>query len=402
MKQKILVMLLMLVIAAWMPKPAFGDIEPKIEIFGSIYGVMSDPGSWKEFSCIMSNGQINKLKYQDYMRTFKTYGATSTRECPFLVHADHTTITENYMPYLYRDGKYDLDQYNPLYFHNLVEMARIANGEGVIFYFSFFGPDCNRPTSPWVINHQGIEGIYDLSLKAYHYHLNWVYKVIETLQGYDVGYELYNEPTDIRFITDAPGIMDLLQKCRVPKERIILGVCFQEHKLYQGVKNILKHNKTWDKRLMFSKIVHRVTSGFFKKYWRWQKKWDRCFISDYGCSPSKSAQFWNNVLREWFRVVRLKRNKFFKTRSAFEHIYRYPGDDITGVYGIAKAVEDVYGIKMYTRGPILSETVFAWAGWRDVTFSETADGFTIKIKGKWYEIVWKILKAIWEVLTGKE
>lgn len=381
----------------------------EIEIFGSIYGAMSDPGSWKEFSCIMSNGELNKLKWQDYMRQFKAYGATSTRECPFLVHADKTTITPNYMPFLFRDGKYDLEIFNPQYFKNLSEMVRITNGEGIIFYFSLFGPHGNWPTSPWVLNHQGIKGFYDLSPRADYYRRIWITKVLETLKSpYVVGFEPCNEPNDFRFVSIAPKIMSLLRGNGVPFERIISGVRYmapgriiEANPLYRSVKKILKRNKMWNKRRMFSKVIHHVTLEFFREYWRMQKHRSRPFISDDGCHPKKSCQFWYNVLKGWFRVVKLKKNKFFKTRAAFEHLYRYPQDDITGVYGISKAVEDIYGIKMYTRAPMHSETVFSRAGYEKYVFSETADGFEVK-KRKWYETLWEIIKAVYEILTGKK
>ncbi len=396
MKFKNIVILLFVFVISVLP--AFGNIE----IFGSVYGAMSDPGSWKEFSCIMSNGELNKLKWQDYMRTFKTYGATSTRECPFLLHADQPTINPGYMPFEIRDGLYDLDKFNPVYFKNLGEMARIANGEGIVFYFSLFGPHCNFPTSPWCLNHQGITGTYDESLNAYNYRLIWANKVIETLKGYEVGCQLFHDPTDIRYANIAPGIIDLLLKCGIPKERIILGVSYSRKKLNQDLKRLLKYNQNWDSRRIFSRFAYDINLKFFYDNWPWQKQWTRTFISDYELQPKKSAKYWNNVLKEWFRIVKLKKNKYFKTHSAFEHIYRYPGDDITGVYGIASAVEKAYGIKMYIRGPMFSETVFSQAGWRNVDFSDDAACFSIKVKGKWYEVVWKILKAIWEVLTGKE
>jgi hypothetical protein len=340
------------------------------------------------------------------MEKFKAYGATSTRECPFLVHSDGTTITPRYMPFAYRNGKYDLEQFNPLYFQNLAEMARIANGEGVVFYFSLFGPHCNWPTSPWVINRQGISGFYELSPRADRYRRTWTTKVLETLRGkYVVGFELCNEPNDNRFISMAPKIMRLLRENGIPMHRIISGIRYlspdrikETNPLYRAVKKILKKNKLWNKRRMFSKVVHHVTVEFFQEYWHMQKHWSRCFISDDGCHPKKSALLWQNVLKEWFGAVKLKKNKFFKTRGAFEHIYRYPQDDIAGIYGIAKAVEDVYGIKMYTRTPTQSETVIAYEG---ITLKETAQGFKIK-KRKWYDILYQIIKAIYEILTGKK
>jgi hypothetical protein len=243
-----------------------------------------------------------------------------------------------------------------------------------------------------------------LSQKADHYRGKWISKVIETLKSpYVVGFELCHEPDDDRFILIAPSIMKMLLENGIPMERIISGVSYFSPDRFQEVNPLYKaakKTKLWNKRV-FSKVIHNVSLDFFKSFWRWQKHSDRCFISDYGCQPAKSKEFWNNVLREWFRVVK-KKNKFFKTRSAFEHIYRSPGDDIAGVFGIAKAVYEAYGIKMYTRGPIWRESVFSRAGYEAVTFSETADQFKIEIKGKWYDTVWKIIKAIYEILTGQK
>lgn len=400
------ILILMLLSVFFVSVPAF-TADLKIEIFGSIYGAMSDPGSWEEFSCIFSNGMLNKLKWQDYMEKFKAFGATSTRECPFLVHEDKTTITPNYMPFLFSEGKYDLDKFNPQYFENLAEMARIANGEGVIFYFSLFGPHGNWPTSPWVLNHQGIKGYYDQSPRADFYRRLWIVKILGTLKSpYVVGFEPGNEPHNENFPMIAAKIMIILRENKVPLNRIIMGAEFIRNdripgnKLYRQVKKAWKRLKMWDKRQIFSKVIHGAEIWVFRTFWHIQKHWSRGFISDDGCHPKKSAIYWYNVLKEWFEEVKLKKNKFFKTRSAFEHLYRYPQDDITGVYGIAKAVEDVYGIKMYTRAPMHSETVFSRAGYEKYVFSETADGFKIK-KRKWYEIAWEILKAVYEILTDK-
>lgn len=386
--------------------PVFGEIE----IFGSIFGAMSDPGSWSEFSCIMPNGVLNKLKWQGYMKLWKSYGATSTRELPFLVDSDKKTITPNYMPFLFRDGKYDLDQFNPQYFENLETMARTANGEGIIFYFSLFGPHGNWPTSPWVLNHQGVNGYYDMSPKADSFRRMWIRKALMTLTPkYVVGFELANEPRSGNFPEISSNIMLILKKFKVPLWRVIMGSEFilsdrvPGNRLYVLTKRALRKLNLWNKREVFGKVIHGAELWIFQQYWHMQKHWSRCFISDDGCHPKKSAKFWENVLTGWFRAVKLRKNKFFKTRSAFEHLYRYPQDDITGVYGIAKAVENVYGIKMYTKTP---EQLKDGCGTGDdvsddAGSSDTAEGFEIK-KKKWYEIALEILKAILEVLTGKK
>ena len=81
----------------------------------------------------------------------------------------------------------------------------------------------------------------------------------------------------------------------------------KNNNLYKQVKKILKKAKLWEKREIFSKVVHHVTKGFFQEYWYMQKHWSRCFISDDGCHPKKSGQTWYNVLTAWFKEVPLKR-----------------------------------------------------------------------------------------------
>lgn len=403
--KKIVVFLIL--ISSCFSLPVFGQ-EQRIEIFGSVLGAMADPARWS-FSCIHPDGSLNAEKYQDFMSTFRKYGATATRELPFLVHDDKRTVTPNYMPYVYENGKYNLDKFNDQYFKNLAEMARIANGQGIVFYFSLFdqGGHGNFPNSPWRLNHQNVDGWLDPGNKAKYYRSQWVWKVLDTLQSpYVVGYELANEPNHENFPAIAADTMRQLRRNKVPYWRILMGAEFIRsdripgNKLYRQTKKVLKTMKEWDKRELFSKVVHGADVWFFQKYWHVQKHWARPFFSDDGMKPKRSAAWWENVLTPYFKAVKKKKNKFLKTRAGFEHVCRFYNDDIYGCYGIAKALENAYGIKMYKQAPPLSHTKAAAMG-VDAFYSDTAEGFTIK-KRKWYEYVLIFFKAIYEALFQEE
>jgi hypothetical protein len=345
------------------------------------------------------------------MKTFRALGATATRELPYLVHDDRKTVTPNYMPYVFVDGKYDLSRFNEQYFTNLAEMARIANGQGIVFYLSLFdtGGHMNFPNQPWRLNHQGLDRWYDGGDLAKQLRIRWVKKVLDTLKPrYVVGFELANEVRNENFPAIAVDIMTQLRAANVPLWRIIMGAEFilsdkiEGNTLYRKTKNALKKIKQWDKRQIFSKVIHGSDQWFFQEYWHVQKHWSRYFISDDGLKPKKSAAWWENVLTLYFKAVKLSKNKFLTMHAGFEHVYRFETDDITGVFGIAKALENAYGIKMYTQTPEELKTMTGEEINVDAGSSDTAEGFEVLKKKKWYEIVFKILKAIFEALFKEE
>lgn len=408
MKFKSIILIIVSIMIA--VSPVFGaESQKRIEIFGSVLGAMADPARWGEFSCINQDGTLNGEKYRYYMKTFRALGATATRELPYLVHDDKKTVTPNYMPYVFVDGKYDLARFNEQYFTNLAEMARIANGQGIVFYLSLFdtGGHGNFPNQPWRLNHQNIDRWYGQGDLAKQLRIRWVKKVLETLIGkYVVGFELGNEVRNENFPEIAVDIMTQLRAADVPLWRIIMGAEFilsdkvEGNTLYRKTKNALKKLKQWDKRQIFSKVVHGAYQWFFQKYWYVQKHWSRFFVGDDGLKPKKNATWWENVLTPYFKAVKLSKNKFLIMHAGIEHVYRFKEDDIFGVFGIAKALENAYDIKMYSQTPDQLTTTGDDIS-VDAGTSDTAEGFKI-VKKKWYELVWEILKAIYEVLTGKK
>lgn len=474
--------MMFLILTAIFAGPVFcEEQERKIEIFGSVLGAMADPGRWSEFSCINPDGTLNEKKYREYMKTFAKYGASATRELPFLVHDDKTTVTPNYMPWKFANGKYDLERPNERYYANLRKMAQIANENKLVFYFSMFD-NChgNWPNSPWKLNHQGVNGWYDRSITANNMRIKWIYSVLPALEGTEFGIELANEPYDTGFYPIAVLVMEKLKDWGVPYKRIIVGFRYmagdwlpEKNPFYRGAKNALKGAGYWNKKEMFSKVLHKITPGFFQQYTHIQKHNSKWFITDDGCHP-KWGKAWESLLTSFFKHRSLERNKLFMTHSAFEHVYRHREDNISGVFYIAKAVENSYGVKLYSKVPDEPETPdkeepqnyfikiltptngeklkvgetrnILWesnldtvkiqystdAGntWIVITegtknngeylwtvpntpcndcmleigFDNTSDTENFEIKKKkrkWYQVVWKIIKAVLEILIGE-
>lgn len=322
-----------------------------IEIVGSVFGAMGDPGQWSEFSCIQDDGHLEEERFAYFMRTFANDGASATREIPFLVDDRGHIRQVNYMPFHFDEKKckYDLNRFNPVYFNNLRRMATIANRFGMRFYFSIFDR-CHglMPHSPWRLNLQDIDGWYDK--KARPYLKTWVLQIIATLRDNVYGIELENEPRDPGFAISGVETMKILKHHGVNDHHILTGIEFMppDNHYYRSFKKELRKAGLYQKKRQFS-VVHNVTEHLLEEYKHVQKHTRRYWFSDDGRKPKHNAEWWERHLTKFFSYRRPLRNQAFKKKFAFEHLYRFKDDDIHGVLGIARAYYNATGIKLWGR-----------------------------------------------------
>ncbi len=329
--------------------------QPQIWAFSSLLGAMAEPAAWPAFTCIKPDGTLDEMRYEYFMNTFAKYGANATREFPFHVPEDHQPQGQtNYLPYLFYDGEYDLNQYNEGYFRNLKKMALIANGQGLVFYYSVTDRchQLNMKWSPWNLNHQGQIGFNIDQIDK------WTRKIFDTLQGTVFGIEDCNEPMDERLIPILVRIILIAREYGLPNTRIIHGMQYIRectgneavpHPSFQKFSLSLKKEgiRAFD---YFERNVHQVNEKFLEKYTHIQKHRSNWFISDDGCHPKRPHQWWLENLTKLFAERKGKVNRLFYPGAGFEHLYRYETDDIAGVWGIVRAFELATGKRLLDGG----------------------------------------------------
>lgn len=356
-------------------------------IQGSIFGAISDPNQWKQFSCIKEDGTLDRRKYAEYMQLFANQGANSTREIPFLVTDKNYGAgprQRNFLPAVWRDNKYDWDQPNPIYYDNLKEMIKSANRHNMSFQISIFDRchSFKMPNSPWRLNHQGIHGYYDWNRYAREY----VAKIIDTVKQAEleletenipcrVLFELENEPLDPVFTTSAVGTLQMLLAAGYSKDRIEDGVNYYpgnnkiEYLTTNGKAELIRSHQfetlkkakkkaglypgkdLRDKRRYFT-TIHNFddTPGLLDDLKVAIRHSRRFSISNDGVDGKHSSARWKELLVPLLSHSR-RRSPNLK-RWKFEHIYRGDlqgnsrmNDAIDGVEGISQAYIEVTGME---------------------------------------------------------
>jgi hypothetical protein len=105
-----------------------------IEIISSYFGAISrisDPSF--HISVIGEDGNLQEEKWSELCRRSANNSATGMREMPIWLEKTGDHI---FAPYVVVNGKYDLNQFNPVYFQNLGKIVEISNDYNLKFYFS--------------------------------------------------------------------------------------------------------------------------------------------------------------------------------------------------------------------------------------------------------------------------
>jgi hypothetical protein len=370
-------------------------------IQASILGAMADLNQWRQFSCINPDGTLNSLKFAEFMRLFANLGANATRELPFLVPDGHYTgkvKQRNFLPWVWRNGAYDLRHFNPVYFENLKDMIKIAHRHGLAFQFSIFDRchGANMPDSPWNLNRNNIHGYYDWNQFA----RRWVEKVIQTVykagqemweervELCDVFFELENEPMEKAFVKVSIETLRMLLNAGFKKDQVEDGVAYLPHvrgvpiiklkgrelvrsPLFELQKKTKRRaglylaaedkkpvkgdpNSTKDDKALYFSTIHKM--GLNPDVLEEMKvalgHTRRLSLSCDGEKPKPSAAEWRRRLKPLFEsATRGRGNRKIRLENwKFEHIYRGGldgrsmfGDAMDGVLGISEAYRDVFG-----------------------------------------------------------
>ena len=354
-------------------------------IQASLLGAASDPFHWQQFSCINTDGTLNKKKYAAFMRYFANNGANCTRELPFLVKDPHLTGNEkssrNFLPFIFRNGKYDLEVPNPLFYDNLRAMIKIANRHNLAFQYSMFdrAHSLNMPDSPWNLNHQGKQGYYQWDQFTDHY-VNQVLLTVREAESQlmeegiicKMLFELENEPRESAFIPIAIETSKRIIAAHFEKEQIEDGVSYLLHKggkpviekvngqlirnpLFEALKRAKRKvglypgEEERDKSRYFS-TIHQVDKLIIRELIDALKHTRRFSISCDGEKPKPNSNQWFGRLLPLFQAAkgRPRREQLLKTWKV-EHIYRGDlegnsqlGDAMDGILGISQAWHHVF------------------------------------------------------------
>ncbi|MCP4150992.1 MAG: hypothetical protein GY757_24820 [bacterium] len=313
----------------------------EIEIISSYYGAISritEPGY--HISVINPQGKLLKRQWGELCRRAANNGATGMREMPFWLEKKEDHI---FAPYKYAKGKYNLAQFNSLYFENLRNVAEIANHFKLKFYLSLY-EHCNiKPRLgkaafvPWSNNIQNLENAW-YGKDADGFRNAWETKILATLKDLNAGYELCNEPLDDDFQHSGFETYKFLVKNGIKDENIITGVEWDTKQYRNFREPFLEHygDQWWNKQKhKWFSTVHNLQESTFEKLKEQEGHTRRYWLSVDGIQPKPTKQWWENSLSKFFETVPTAP---FKNKYAFETMHKRKRDDFDDARGIAEAL----------------------------------------------------------------
>lgn len=352
-------------------KSIFAKVLKEPFFVSSVFGIFSCPKTIEKgllwtFSQILENGRLAVKRYASILRRWANMGANATREPCYWINLKLNQT--NYLPWWFKDGKYDLGFFNAIYFDNLRAAAEEANRVNMVFIFSIFD-SChrNRKYNPWNFNHQHIHGWYQ---KKNIYRAAYIKRVFDTLEGLDFMIEPENEPIDHGFLNSLRAVVNEMKARDINKNRLLMGARHpyndpslegealakfiawnrRLNHLYTLTKRLLRELDYYDKSQVF-RIVHGIgTYHFLENYRHIQSHTGRYWISDDGDHPkmpgksSQKRKGWKEILYNFFKYKKKpKRNKAIKLQFAFEHLCRFEVDDFEAMAAIAEAYKKYTG-----------------------------------------------------------
>jgi len=346
-------------------------------IQGSIFGAISDPNQWGEFSCLNRDGTLDIEKYSNYIREFANMGCNSTREIPYLITDKNykgSKKQRNFLPFIFENGKYNLDKFNQVFFDNLKEMIKSAYRHNMSFQVVIFDR-CHglQKNSPWLLNNKNIKNWYDWNT----YSKDYTIKVLDTLKelkkeipNVDLLIELENEPHLTGFCKSGIETMKLLKEYGYKDNQIELGVSYIPNKIEFNENGSLKLGHLFEK---FKKSMRKSDPPLYDgtqkadyfstihDFGNNSKKVDeickavthtrRLSLSNDGQKPKADKTWWYDTLEPIFETMKIsnlgmKNQKLWK----FEALYRGKldgtsslRDKIDGISGLSEAYKKVFG-----------------------------------------------------------
>ncbi|UCH93625.1 MAG: hypothetical protein JSV88_25600 [Candidatus Aminicenantes bacterium] len=315
------------------------QLDPdRIEIVSSYFGAISrisDPVY--KISVIDENMELREKLWREMCRRVANNGASAIRMMPFWPPEKEQDV--GYMPFVWEEGKYNLDKMRESYFTRLRKMVKIAN-EYLKVYFSLYEA-CGmrkefRMFNPWYNNHNNMQDFRRLGLYADKYRGNWERKILITLGGLNVGYELCNEP---KFGAEAMfKVYKRLRRWKISDENIIMGIEWNTP-TYREWRNLIIERwgeEAWveKKHILFS-TVHGLTADIFSDLYLQEGHTRRFWLSVDGLHPKPDADWWEQELLKFFDEVP---TAAFKNRYACEAMHKKTEDDFDSAKGISEAI----------------------------------------------------------------
>lgn len=202
------------------PTIGFWVISAKKDGWG--FGIINEDGSW------------DLDLAERYAKALYAAGCRAWRVLPYLLKDDKSSGNvvlgqNNFLPWIYDGMRFDLSKFNPLYFDGLRGFAEVLNRNGIALIFDLVD-NCHGPANegPWKKNVQGITEWYGFGAAVQAY----IKKVVSTLKGLDVYYEVQNEPpidhahSPALFVGFYRSVAKLLTTLGVAKNRYWSGAEF--------------------------------------------------------------------------------------------------------------------------------------------------------------------------------
>lgn len=355
----------------------------KVDILRSQWGIC--PPDYPKFSgiCwIKPDGTLDARKVRDFAAETQRQRGAMVRILPWMVWDDWdnnggTISRADYMPWVFENGKYNLEKLNPRYFDNVSEIVYILTGHGlwpiINAYDSCHGDRPGSRNVPWNNNHQGIGRYTDDTPTAWQMRDLWLRELIKAMSWYyqsvsgtqpvicpitgrgctgglteegkgepiklDWGISIGNEPRrdDRGFINVAVQASQILGDYP-PWQRRWTGTRYtfpedgwkeEGDSLYADTKLALRR-AGWDREV---RIAHGINEDFFARFRHIIDHTGIWKISDDGCSPKFTAEQWKKHLSAWLRPGRM------------EHLYietlcEGPGPNFDACQGITEAVKE--------------------------------------------------------------
>jgi hypothetical protein len=321
----------------------YGESLPKI--CNAIW-VISDQS--RVFSCI-KNGELQEQKFDKYVKDFANSGGDHIRILPYLNVGDDPNIEKYsgdmlYMPYVFFGGKYDLDQQNKLYFHNIRRMADICSKYKTTLIFSLFDR-CHGTfkSSPHKNNWQDV----DTWMLTCSYNYKFIVSVLESLSGANFKIEVCNEPFAEEFNIFFFWVVDILETHGVRKDQIIHGADFVANNFYWKSFLIDPLGPNW--RVNSYTTIHQINSEILDYVSRFQatpiSEGRKFFLSNDGLAKKPDRYEWFDLIYDFL----INNPNAGSMGYIFEHTNApYPSEeeffDWAASMGISEAIKAVYGV----------------------------------------------------------
>jgi len=166
-------------------------------------------------------------RVREYLCGLANAGVDEVRILPYGVWGPRPDgILSQFSPYVVRDGKFDLSQFNDWYFPIMRRFIQAANEYGLRVRFVWFD-NCQlhgKFKNPWETNVQGVTSFYGKD--ADDHARAWIDRIILEFAGLDVSWAFGNETEDPEFVGMAKRVLiPAVRDHGLDPARLAYGAC---------------------------------------------------------------------------------------------------------------------------------------------------------------------------------